>query len=559
MKVCICSINSQYIHSSLAPWCLLSGVRTYAEADVTAQVVEGTINEPPDQTVARVAAVQPELIGFCCYIWNITRVLELLPLVKQLFPHAVIVLGGPEVGYRPEDTLRSAPLADYVLTGEGEYSFAKLCDCVATGQLPHLPGITYRRGAETVSVAEQPLAEEPPSPYCDEYFQALQGRIAYLETSRGCPYSCAYCLSARCGKLRFYDIDRAKRELLLLANSGTQTVKLVDRTFNAHRARAKELFSFIIAHYGTEIPRGVSFHFEIAGDLLDDETIDLLLTAPVGAIQLEIGIQSFHEQTLTYIRRKTNLSRLTENIRRLVAGGNMHVHIDLIAGLPLEDFATFGHSLNQAYALGAHMLQLGFLKVIHGSPLREDSSRYPCEFDPQPPYQVRHTPCMTPQDLARLHRVEWALDRLYNSGRFSRSLSYVLKQSGQTPFSFFLGFGEWSTLSSGASLSAVAEAFYQYAISLGISAQRLRDHLVCDWLATVRGGKLPPFLQKTDGQLMVFRKALRNNPCTAPVPRVPRGTALLYHPLRGVYVDYVHPHPITGEYLLQEVLLTDHQ
>jgi radical SAM superfamily enzyme YgiQ (UPF0313 family) len=532
---------------------LLAGVRAYGDPSISVSVVEGTVNEQPEKTVEKILATNPDVLGFCCYIWNITRVAELLPIIKQHLPKVTMVLGGPEVGYCAKEVLETYPQVDFVITGEGERALPLLCNALLTGEKLDIGGLTYREGEKIISVPELPLTEESPSPYCQEYFDALQGRIAYLETSRGCPYACAYCLSARCGKLKFYSLERAKKELLLLANSGTKTVKLVDRTFNANRQRAKDLWRFIIENYGTNIPKGVCFHFEIAGDLLDEESISLLHTVPAGLMQFEIGIQSFHSETLTYIRRKTDIEKLTRNIRRLLEKNNVHVHIDLIAGLPLEDFDTFGESVNRAFALQPHMLQLGFLKMIHGSPMREDSERYPCQFHKTPPYEVTATPVLNQQELMLLHKVEWALDKLYNSGRFGRSLPYVLSVTGMTPFAFFLAFGQWVHFSSGASLDEVAKAFYDFALAQGADKEQLRNCMVCERLETVRGGKLPAFLQVEDSRLATFRKSLRKDVATAPSKGISRGTALLYEPLQGVYVDYDIPHPVTGKYDLHIV------
>ncbi|MBR6548315.1 MAG: DUF4080 domain-containing protein [Clostridia bacterium] len=553
MQVVICSLNSQYIHSSLAPWCLRAGVVQYGDPALQVSVIEGTVNQDPVHVAAQIIAPKPALVGFCCYIWNITHVRELAGLVKQALPQVKIALGGPEVGYCANMVLQENPCVDFVLTGEGERSFALLCNTVLHQQPPMVAGVTYRQREQTVALPPEPLTEEPPSPYCDEYFSGLQGRITYLETSRGCPYACAYCLSARCGKLKFIPIERAKRELLLLANSGTKTVKLVDRTFNAHRNRAKELWRFIIDNYGSAIPSGVCFHFEIAGDLLDEESIAIIRSAPIGSMQFEVGIQSFHEPTLAYIRRKTDLNKLTHMVGQLLACGNVHVHIDLIAGLPLEDYLTFQKSVNQAYRLGAHMLQLGFLKLIHGAPMREDPCRYPCRFHVEPPYEVIETPWLTEAQLKELHLAEWAIDRLYNSGRFSRSLQLVLEQTKQPPYDLFFAFGKWVESPTGASLEKVAQAFYDFAQTLGVPADQLRDAMVCDWLESVKGGKLPQFLQVPDSRLKAFRSALRKNPTTAPHPNLPRGTALLYRPLQGVFVDYDQANPVTGKFTLHYV------
>ncbi len=551
MNVTLVSLNSQYIHSSLAPYCLLSGIKEYGNPLWQAGVVEGTVNEPVEGVVQRILTAQPSVVGFCCYIWNIGRVYEVVSLLKESLPQVTVIVGGPEVGYRAENVLAENPMIDYVITGEGEYALPTLLQHLEQGQIPNVAGVSFRKGNDVISVPEQPL-ENPPSPYCDEYFENLKGRIAYLETSRGCPYACAYCLSARCGKLKFYLLERAKEEIIKLANSGTKTVKFVDRTFNAHRERAKELFSFIIQEIGSRIPYGVCFHFEIAGDLLDEETIEILSTAPKGSMQLEVGIQSFHEPTLEYIRRKIQVEKVIEKIQKVLAAGNVHVHIDLIAGLPLETYELFRESVNKAYSVGANMLQMGFLKLLHGSPMRDDPARYPCTFNGTAPYEVIETPWITKEELARLHKAEWSLDKLYNSGRFFRSLNYLLKTTGATPFDFLLAFGEWISLPSGASLAQVAEQFFVFGLQQkAVEKSALRNAMVCDWLSSVKGGRLPAFLQVQDEGLGEFRKWLRKSETHASKQGIERGVALLYEPLQGVYADYDICDPVTGQYTLQ--------
>ena len=346
MRTVICGLNSQYIHSSLAPWCLLSGVRAFADASVSAEVVEGTVNESPDAVFARILEKDPQVVSFSCYIWNIEAVLRLTARLKRVVPGLRVVLGGPEVSYRAGELLGAEPSVDFVLSGEGERPFAALLTALSCGlPLGDIEGLCYRDG-DAVIVSEPYVTDElPPSPYCEEYFNTLNGRIAYLETSRGCPFSCAFCLSGRCGGVRYYPLERVHREIVLLANSGAKTVKFVDRTFNADRKRALSVIRFIRERYGTDIPPDVCFHFEVAGDLLDEDTLTQLSESPAGLFQMEIGIQSFHEPTLSAVSRKTNVERLVRNIHRLLACRTVHVHIDLIAGLPREDMDIFERGL----------------------------------------------------------------------------------------------------------------------------------------------------------------------------------------------------------------------
>lgn len=563
IKAVICTLNSKYIHSSLAPWCLAAGVEATCNEGIAAEVVEGTINERATDVIVRIAAHAPQVIGFCCYIWNIRQTIEMIGLAKERLPQALIVLGGPEVSYNAEAILAQNLLVDYVISGEGEKPFALLLNAIQHDALiTGIPGLCYRKNRDVI-VSEPYIGREgPPSPYTRQYFEALNGRIAYLETSRGCPYSCAFCLSGRCGTARYNDIERAKSELLLLANSGTQTVKLVDRTFNANRKRAYEIFDFVIASYGKTIPRGVCIHFEIAGDILDEDTISLLSKAPIGAMQLEIGVQSFHPKTLEAIHRKTDMARLKNNITRLVCNANIHIHIDLIAGLPFEDWKSFRESCNTAWALKPNMLQLGFLKLLHGSPMRENPYEFPCEHMRQPPYEVIKTPWMSGEELLQLHIVEESLERIYNSGRFRRTLEYLLEQRDITPFELLYEFGVFANGHGihNISLNDYAELIFEYFCKLSnIVRLKLRDAMVCDRLATDSSGVLPRFLQIPDPSLKRVKAELNNRASSRIQEGVKRGYALLYSEACAVYVDYDDKNPVTGEYKLHKYFYLEQQ
>ena len=548
-KAALCALNAKYIHSSLAPWCLLAGVQTYAADCVQACVVEGTINEPPDAVLARILMQQPQAVTFTCYLWNISATLALALQLKKQNPALVIALGGPEVSYNAADVLAQHAHIDYILAGEGEQSVPAFLRCLALGQPPVADGLCTRQACAPPCILQQ----EVPSPYTPEYLAQLHGRIAYLETSRGCPYSCAFCLSGRCGKPRYFALEQAKQNILTLAVSGTQTVKFIDRTFNANPAHANAILRFLLEHYGKEIPKGVCFHFEIAGDILTEETFSLLAQAPVGAFQLEIGMQSFHAETLCAIRRKTDVEKLQHNIRRLVAMHNMHVHIDLIAGLPHEDLATFGQSFDIGYALGAHMLQLGFLKLLHGAAMREEPEVFPCRFSAQPPYEVINTPWLSTQDLQVLSGAEDALERMYNSGRFLLTAAYVLQVSGLSPFALYCLLGEKAKAlgTHHVPLDDYTAFLYAACAALpGVAPNALRDCMVQDRLATNATGRLPLCLQVKDAALAKAVKALAAHEDSAPKPGVRRGVALLYGQKKVCFVDYTQKNALTGRYLL---------
>ncbi len=556
LRVALCTLNSKYIHSSLAPWYLLAGIENYCKPGIIAEVIEGTINEDLEGVARRILANRPQVIGFSCYIWNIEATKQLVRLVKDKLPEAMIILGGPEVSYNAAGIFQEEPLVQYVVSGEGEEPLAMLLNCLYhNATIRHIPGVNSRAGDQLISATPYVTASDPPSPYTKKYFNALKGRIAYLETSRGCPYSCAFCLSGF-GRVRYFNLDRAKKELLMLANSGTQTIKLVDRTFNANQARAVDLISFILEHYGNGIPEGVCFHFEIAGDILDEAILRLLSLAPAGLFQVEIGMQSFNAKTLTAIRRKTNVERLKNNIRQIVANGNIHVHLDLIAGLPHEDLSSFAASFNTAYDLKPNMLQLGFLKMLYGSQMRGEPENYPCRFNKRAPYEVLETPWLSPEELRYLKRTEDALERLYNSGRFRRTLAYLLERLNIKPFELFAQFGEFLAAKGADRIALndfIALVLAYFSTQSGIDKTTLRDLLVCDYLATNSSGRLPVVLQIKDPALKAAKKQLVQADAAFPQHQGRRGIALLYAEPSVVYAYYQDPNPVTGEYSLIKI------
>ena len=553
----LCALNAKYVHSSLAPWCLLAGVRAFAP-DIDAHVVEGTVNEPPETVLERIASGAPDVVTFSCYLWNIRQTLALAEQLKYRLPGVCIVLGGPEVSYCAETVLNENPAVDFVLSGEGETSVPALLSCLAQGKAPcaeEVPGLCTRQHIAPPCV----LSGEVPSPYTPEYFKALNGRIAYLETSRGCPFTCAFCLSGRCGTPRYFDLKGVYENILALANSGAQTVKLIDRTFNANPRHANAILRFLLSHYGKEIPAGVCFHFEIAGDILTEETMELLAQMPAGAVQLEIGMQSFCEKTLEAVRRKTNTEKLKANIRRLAAMGNMHIHIDLIAGLPYEDVQTFAESFNTAYALGADMLQMGFLKLLHGAAMREEPQNFPCEFRSEPPYEVISTPWLTAEELEMLHGVEDVLERMVNSGRFQRTADYLMERTGLTPFALFQAIGKAAHEAGVASHGVALDEYTAFLLDTAprlwenVTREALRDVMVCDRLESNATGRLPLCLHIADPALgQTVKRLAALNP---PRPGVRRGVAILYTERQAVYVDYENKNPKTGRFALRRVEL----
>lgn len=507
MKVIISCLNSKFVHASLSPWCLLAGVREFCKETHDVSVLESTINGDAESFARKIINEKPDVVAFSCYIWNITKTLEICQIIKQNCD-CKIVLGGPEVAYRTKDVLDKYEFIDFVLSGEGEWTFPDFLDNLS-GDLSSVSGLTYRQNRGIVVVPEKEYTATPPSPYSDEFFENLNGRIAYIETARGCPYRCAFCLSGRCSPLRFFDLRKVKEDIIKLANSGTQTVKFVDRTFNANEKRANEILAFIKENYGKAIPENVCFHFEIAGDILRPSTLEILSSLPYGAVQLEIGMQSFNEDVLKTINRKTDTKKLIENIKKLISFNNMHIHIDLIAGLTGEGLESFKNSFNIGYSLKAHMLQMGFLKFLYGAEMRENSEKYPCTFSADPPYEVISTHWLSAEEIKILKNCEDALDRLYNSGRFLFTLEYLTEEVKISPFDIFNDFGN-SVDGNKMRLSDYAEKLYNF-FCAKCDKEILREKILCDLLSSSSSVQIPDVFKIRDPLYKKAKKYFTEN------------------------------------------------
>ncbi len=622
----LCVLSAKYIHAPIAPYCLAAGVRGLQNkidecsigngAQSAGENAENTANGQSlpemcakavgderimlktaivDTTVQRAGKEQhkiaeeivshsPVLVGFSCYIWNIEQTLSLAKAVKLIKPSVKIVLGGPEVSYNASDVLNKNEFVDYVISGEGEESFAQLF--LYTAMQKQLEGSegkaqdNNRKYAQNMGALLKLLEKlkvdglctrqfitEPcviqnynNNPVSGEYLNALNGRIAYIEASRGCPYSCAFCLSGRCGKPRYFNIQTVFDNIVKLANSGAKTVKFVDRTFNANAGHANAILSFILENYSKAIKSNVCFHFEIAADILREDTLAILSKMPHGAVQLEIGMQSFNEKTLATINRKTDTQKVRENIEKLVKMGNMHIHIDLIAGLAFENLISFKHSFNTGYALKANVMQLGFLKVLFGSAIGENPKAYECEYTKTPPYEVKRTKWLSEDDMQTIKFCENELERIYNSGRFRRTAAFAIAKTGKTPFDFYSNLGRIASNNGiaphGVSLDDYTEFLYKTLCDMPeIKGEEkvLRDEMVRDRLATNAGGKLPKALHVKDDNLGKAVKALEKNEKTARKSGVKRAVAILYGAQKVLYVDYIQKNHITHEYILHEI------
>lgn len=555
-KVVLCVLNSKYIHSSLAPWCLYTAAKNTCGKDYSFSVIEGTINEDSDRVYERIMAEKPSVVTFTCYIWNIKQTLSLCRKIKEFNEGITVILGGPETAYNQRELLTENTFIDYVFSGEGEVI---LPEFLKTNN-EKTEGVSFiKDGKIRISCRQESEETDYPSPYCREYFDSLKGRIAYIESSRGCPFNCAFCLSGRCGKVRFFPMERVKKEIISLALCGAKTVKFVDRTFNCNLSRAKEILTFIKDNYGRDIPDGVCFHFEIAAHIADEEFITLIGSMPWGSVQFEAGIQSFNPETLSAIGRKDNRSKICENIKKLISFGNCHIHIDLIAGLPEEDFSSFVDGFNRAYYLKANMLQLGFLKILHGSPMGEEREKFPCEYSKEPPYEVISTPWISAEELDILHKAENELERLSNSGRFTHTLDYVFGNVSTTPFDLFYSFALYlneKEKNGSIPLDEYTCLVYDFLSSLnGTEAKELRDIMLYDRVITNNSGVIPERLKVADPMLKKATERVRE---FSPTEKgVNRTVAILYTQNRIIWCDYKEKDKVSGKYRAESIPFTD--
>lgn len=454
MKIFLTAINAKYIHSNLAVYSLRAYAKEFREQIA---IGEYTINNRVDYILEQIYKAKPDVLCFSCYIWNMGYVEELITEYHKLCPEVPIWVGGPEVSYEVETFLEEHPQVTGVMIGEGERTFQQLCECYVNqnGTLNELKGIAYKDPASEKVIFTQP--QEPMNmsdiPFCYDHIENFENRIIYYESSRGCPFNCSYCLSSIDKKLRFRDIELVKKELAFFIEKKVPQVKFVDRTFNCKHDHAMEIWRFVKEH-----DNGITnFHFEISADLLNEEELALIHDMRLGLIQLEIGVQSTNETTIREIHRTMKLELLKDIVRKIQSGGNIHEHLDLIAGLPHEDYATFAKSFDEIYELKPNQLQLGFLKVLKGSYMYEHAAEYEIVYHEKTPYEVMKTKWLSFDDVLKIKQVEEMLEVYYNSGQFEITMK-VLEPLFDSAFAMFQEFG----------------AFYEAKGYFGMSHSRIR-------------------------------------------------------------------------------------
>lgn len=432
MKILLVAMNAKYIHSNLAVYSLRAYAKSVCAALPHIEIAEYTINQQEDEVLQDIYRKKPDVLCISCYIWNITMAECIVREIKKICPDLPIWLGGPEVSYDAKDVLCRLPQLTGVMKGEGEQTFAALCDLYekeslkkAAIELSLIAGITYREDARTIK--ENPwrqILELSEIPFVYEELELFDHKIIYYESSRGCPFSCSYCLSSVDKKLRFRDMSLVKQELQFFLKQKVAQVKFVDRTFNCSHTHALQIWSYIAEH-----DNGVTnFHFEISADLLDETEIELLKTMRPGLIQLEVGIQSTNPDTIREIRRSMKFEEVERAVTEIKNARNIHQHLDLIAGLPYEDLTSFKKSFDDVYRLSPEQLQLGFLKVLKGAFMEKRSREYGLIYKDKPPYEVLCTKWLSYGELLELKGVEEMVEIYYNSGQFDYTIKELEKE-----------------------------------------------------------------------------------------------------------------------------------
>lgn len=441
MHTVVATLNAKYIHTSLA----LRYLKAFCAGEFDVQIAEYTIKDPAISIASDLFEKKPDVVGFSCYIWNIEQTIVVIDMIKKVLPDVKIVLGGPEVSYDTAAWMDRLPAVDFIVMGEGEETFRDLLRQIKGEQKYHFVfGLAYRKEgqAEAVVTPGRPKLDlnAIPSPHrFPEDIPSLRNRVVYFETSRGCPFSCQFCLSSIEVGVRYFDMERVKADLLYLIDNGAKLIKFVDRTFNIKRDYAMDIFRFLIEHH-----RGCVFQFEITADIMRPEVLDFLAEhAPPGVFRFEIGVQSTNDPTNLAVQRRQNFTKLSRTVTKIKESGKIDQHLDLIAGLPHEDYATFRNTFDDVFALRPEELQLGFLKMLRGTGLRQDADKYGYVYMEHAPYEMLSNAVMSFADIVRIKRVEDVLEKYWNAHRLDRTMDYLLGRVYPSPFEFFQRFGDY--------------------------------------------------------------------------------------------------------------------
>ena len=548
MKILLAASNAKYIHSNPAVYDLRAFASEYKEHILLG---EYTINQTKDEILKEIYRSGAEVVCFSCYIWNISFVRELIFDLKKILPGTAFWVGGPEVSFDAENFLKEMPQVTGVMVGEGEETFLELARYYIEkkGTLADIRGIAFRENGEIFHNGWREVMDLSRVPFAYEQTEDFANRIIYYESSRGCPFSCSYCLSSIDKKLRFRNLELVKKELQFFLDKKVPQVKFVDRTFNCKHDHAMEIWKYILEH-----DNGVTnFHFEISADLLREEELELMSRMRPGLIQLEIGVQSTNPDTIRAIHRNMDLKKLEASVARVKSFGNIHQHLDLIAGLPCEDYESFRRSFEQVYRMKPDQLQLGFLKVLKGSSMYHEAQKYEILYKEKEPYEVLSTAWLSYEDILKLKMVESMVEVYYNSGQFRKTLSWI-ETYYQEMFSFYESLGAYYEEKGYEEISH--SRLRRYEILLEFLKERTQlpvntasQHMVYDLYLREKLKKRPVFAmdQKPyEASVRNYRKA-NKIPKTAHIEVFGDGSAVLF--------DYEARDPLTNNARAEQIFL----
>lgn len=440
MNIVLATLNAKYIHTNLA----IRYLKSYAKPEFNPILAEYTIKDPSFNIVSDLYQKKPDIIGFSCYIWNIEETIRVIRMLKEVSPKTTIILGGPEVSYDVHDWLHRIDEVDFIIMGEGELSYKQLLRHL-DGQIPlnDVPGIGYLKEGKVIIHPAAPKIDlrEMPSPFrFEEDIPHIPKRIAYIETSRGCPFNCQFCLSSIEIGVRYFNREKIKDDIRYLMDHGVRTIKFVDRTFNISRSYAMEMFQFLI----DEHKPGVVFQFEITADIMRPEVIQFLNdNAPKGLFRFEIGVQSTNDLTNDLVKRRQNFTKLSRTVNMVKEGGKIDQHLDLIAGLPEEDYMSFRKTFNDVFAMRPEELQLGFLKLLRGTGLRLQAKQYGYQYIDMAPYEIFANHVLSFDDILHIKQTEDILEKYWNDHRMNHTIEFLVTDVFDTPFDFFQEFGTY--------------------------------------------------------------------------------------------------------------------
>ena len=548
MKILLAACNAKYIHSNPAVYDLRAFASEYKEHILLG---EYTINQTKDEILKEIYRSGAEVVCFSCYIWNISFVRELIFDLKKILPGTAFWVGGPEVSFDAENFLKEMPQVTGVMVGEGEETFLELARYYIEkkGTLADIRGIAFRENGEIFHNGWREVMDLSRVPFAYEQTEDFANRIIYYESSRGCPFSCSYCLSSIDKKLRFRNLELVKKELQFFLDKKVPQVKFVDRTFNCKHDHAMEIWKYILEH-----DNGVTnFHFEISADLLREEELELMSRMRPGLIQLEIGVQSTNPDTIRAIHRNMDLKKLEASVARVKSFGNIHQHLDLIAGLPCEDYESFRRSFEQVYRMKPDQLQLGFLKVLKGSSMYHEAQKYEILYKEKEPYEVLSTAWLSYEDILKLKMVESMVEVYYNSGQFRKTLSWI-ETFYQEMFSFYESLGAYYEEKEYEEISHSRLRRYEILLEFlkektQLPVNTASQHMVYDLYLREKLKKRPVFAmdQKPyEASVRNYRKA-NKIPKTAHIEVFGDGSAVLF--------DYEARDPLTNNARAEQIFL----